>query len=245
MLNLKMPPELFLSFLAFLSIFFVVSSQVLANGDVAATVKISICGNEIKEGGEDCDNADLDGQTCESIGLGPGTLSCHASCSFITDDCGPAPTPTPTPEPTPTPTPTPPTPTPTPTSTPTSPQSGSAPSSSSVDDDSQTTSGDTQSTLVNQFFLTAENLAASQRVPRRLLPPKLQVFDLSASGDLNQDEFGNALQSFISYLRAYKNYLVEGNYAEEALVVVDGCDMNGDGICNLVDFSIILYYAKS
>jgi hypothetical protein len=81
---------------------------------VDATVKISVCGNHTKEGGEDCDNEDLNSQTCESTGYGPGTLDCQADCSFDISGCGPAPTATPTPTPTPTPTATP-TPTPTPT----------------------------------------------------------------------------------------------------------------------------------
>jgi len=65
-----------------------------------AFIKISICGNEIIEGGEDCEGENLNGQTCESIGYGPGTLSCDIACSFDTYNCSPAPTPTPTPSPT-------------------------------------------------------------------------------------------------------------------------------------------------
>ncbi|MFH0943000.1 MAG: hypothetical protein V1810_02380 [Candidatus Beckwithbacteria bacterium] len=66
-----------------------------------ATVKISICGNGIVEGGEDCEGLDLNGEDCVSLGYGPGTLSCDISCSFDTYDCTPAPSPSPSPSPSP------------------------------------------------------------------------------------------------------------------------------------------------
>lgn len=65
-----------------------------------ATIKISVCGNEIVEGGEDCEGENLNGHTCKSLGFGPGTLSCDIACSFDTHNCSPAPLPTPTPAPT-------------------------------------------------------------------------------------------------------------------------------------------------
>jgi len=45
------------------------------------------CGNSIKEEGEQCDGADLDGQTCVSRGFTGGTLSCNANCTFNTNSC--------------------------------------------------------------------------------------------------------------------------------------------------------------
>jgi len=77
-----------------------------ASEPVNATVKISVCGNNTKEGGEDCDNDDLNNKTCLTIGYGPGSLSCQADCSFNVSQCGPAPTATPTPTVTPMPAPT-------------------------------------------------------------------------------------------------------------------------------------------
>ncbi len=54
------------------------------------------CGDGIIQGGhgEDCDGTNLGDQTCRSLGLGGGTLGCHASCRFdvsgceITAECG-------------------------------------------------------------------------------------------------------------------------------------------------------------
>lgn len=73
------------------------SSMVYGQEDttINATVKISVCGNIVAEGGEDCDNSDLKGSTCTSLGYGSGTLSCDISCSYDTSVCI-ASTPTPT-----------------------------------------------------------------------------------------------------------------------------------------------------
>lgn len=50
----------------------------------------SSCGNHVRQTGEQCDGPDLGGETCESLGLGGGTLRCWA-CSLNTDLCTPAP----------------------------------------------------------------------------------------------------------------------------------------------------------
>jgi hypothetical protein len=50
-----------------------------------------VCGDGVAETTEPCDAADLQGESCESLGLGPGTLTCTASCAFDTAACGTAP----------------------------------------------------------------------------------------------------------------------------------------------------------
>jgi len=40
------------------------------------------CGDGVVDDGEECDGADLDGETCESLGAGTGTLSCSEHCTF-------------------------------------------------------------------------------------------------------------------------------------------------------------------
>ena len=54
---------------------------------VTATVKVSVCGNGIIEGGEDCEGSNLGGATCSSLGYESGTLSCRSDCTFNTSDC--------------------------------------------------------------------------------------------------------------------------------------------------------------
>ncbi|HEV2847267.1 MAG TPA: prenyltransferase/squalene oxidase repeat-containing protein, partial [Thermoanaerobaculia bacterium] len=50
------------------------------------------CGDGILNvAGEVCDGADLGGDTCVGLGLGPGTLSCGSTCKFDTSACTAAP----------------------------------------------------------------------------------------------------------------------------------------------------------
>ena len=69
--------------------FFYFNNEVFASGfaGVQTTVKMAICGNNIKETGEQCDNADLGGALCISRGFTGGTLSCRPSCDFDTSAC--------------------------------------------------------------------------------------------------------------------------------------------------------------
>lgn len=54
---------------------------------VNATIKISICGNNILEGGEECDNLDFGRATCQNHGFSSGFLVCLPDCSLDTDGC--------------------------------------------------------------------------------------------------------------------------------------------------------------
>ncbi len=47
----------------------------------------ALCGNGAIDAGEACDGSNLGGQTCQSQGVGPGTLSCNSSCRFDTAQC--------------------------------------------------------------------------------------------------------------------------------------------------------------
>ncbi len=46
-----------------------------------------ICGNGVREHGEDCDGDDLGGTTCEALGRGPGFLTCAGDCMIIAAGC--------------------------------------------------------------------------------------------------------------------------------------------------------------
>lgn len=51
------------------------------------SVAVSVCGNNIKETGEQCDGTDLGGATCQSLGYAGGTLGCYSNCTFNTSGC--------------------------------------------------------------------------------------------------------------------------------------------------------------
>jgi len=68
--------------------FFIFLKKAAANSDaVTFTVKISVCGNDEKEYGEDCDNDDFGGITCQGLGYSSGTLTCTAACEYDTSGC--------------------------------------------------------------------------------------------------------------------------------------------------------------
>jgi hypothetical protein len=47
---------------------------------VQSTVKIAICGNNVKEANEVCDGTDLAGKTCQDFGYTQGALACGIAC---------------------------------------------------------------------------------------------------------------------------------------------------------------------
>ena len=47
----------------------------------------SICGDGIRECGEECDGSDVGGFTCEFLGYDGGVLGCNSGCSFDVSDC--------------------------------------------------------------------------------------------------------------------------------------------------------------
>jgi hypothetical protein len=51
-----------------------------------AAVGAPMCGNGVIEGTEQCDGADMNGATCDSLGMGMGTLAC-SSCTYDTSMC--------------------------------------------------------------------------------------------------------------------------------------------------------------
>ncbi len=46
-----------------------------------------LCGNGVREAGEECDIGDLGGETCQSLGFAGGTLLCAQECTFDTSQC--------------------------------------------------------------------------------------------------------------------------------------------------------------
>jgi hypothetical protein len=57
------------------------------SGSVIIDARVPGCGDSVIDVGEDCDTADLAGETCSTQGFTSGTLSCTASCTFNTSAC--------------------------------------------------------------------------------------------------------------------------------------------------------------
>ena len=51
------------------------------------SITVTICGNEIIEGNEQCDGSSLNGEDCVSRGYDDGSLTCSGSCTFDTSNC--------------------------------------------------------------------------------------------------------------------------------------------------------------
>jgi hypothetical protein len=49
---------------------------------------VPVCGDGVKEGWEECEPTDLEGQTCETKGFDLGELTCDSNCQFDTSGCG-------------------------------------------------------------------------------------------------------------------------------------------------------------
>jgi hypothetical protein len=181
---------------------------------IGVSTKISICGNFIIEGGEDCEGADLDGQTCQSQGYGPGSLSCDIACTFDFYDCSPAPSPTPTPLPTPTLTPTP---TLVPILVPT------------------TTDSVSLMTSTTSLPSATSGIVSPTLVPTPSLPQSISFFDINGDGKIYLSELYPTIKKWVD---EWRKGLVGGNDYERNI----GCDINRDKRCDVVDFSILMSY---
>ncbi len=51
------------------------------------TVNVSVCGDNIKQFGEECDLSDLDNKNCNFFGYIGGILKCNLNCTFDKSDC--------------------------------------------------------------------------------------------------------------------------------------------------------------
>ncbi len=231
---------------------------------IDTTVRLSVCGDGVIEGPEDCESANLNSQSCTSIGYASGSLTCDTACSFDTSNCIP-PTPTPTPLPTP-----PPTPSPEPTQSP-SPQP--TPDSSSQTPSDAATPTPTVTPIVNRLFsLPFLQPAPAQPQPSgpSLPPPLLTLISpvLQRNGVASTpnaiprtqlepvistwvEEWKKVALSDSSLSPSTRNSspanfpLESSRQTPNTNTTEKTCDLNQDETCNTQDFSVLLYYVES
>lgn len=209
--------------LSFSAAFFQIPSAMAQTTKVIeAQVKLSICGDGIIEGAEECEGLDLNGATCASIGYLEGDLSCHSSCDFETTECIPLPSPTPTPTPEPT----------------------SSPENSSTSNDTSS-SQSTSSTPSVVESITQQLQEATQQVQQylstasqnlRTIPPKIALY-LKESAELSSEELKETIEKFAA---TWRQSLTQPSFNTNP-----DCDFNEDTVCDIVDFSVLLYYIES
>ncbi len=259
-MKLKVPLTSLICFFAVLVLVKLhIPDEILAQASsiINATVRISVCGNGVKEGGEDCDGSDMNSQTCTTQGYAGGTLICDYSCSFDFYSCT---TPTSTPSPIPTTQPTR-SPTPAPTSSPTNtlnPTSTPSP-----------TPGITPTpTAIVTASPVAATVSASPRpynspLPRTVaapspyskitqpeqdsgktgqisqLPLEFKLFDVDNSGKIERKEVYTSVKDWVSEWKKQQNpslsQVIEPNTDL-------ACDLNKDGVCTVKDFSLLMYH---
>lgn len=206
---------------------------------VDVSVKIHLCGDLIVEPPpEDCEWLDLNGESCESLGFQSGDLFCDISCHFDTSFCIPFPVP--------------------------------ACGDGTLDAGEECEIGNPAGSLCDwsecnntictcgeepeepeepepepepelepepkpkpkspldyyeEAYITPEELA-------RYVPGGVLDYDLNGDGKITNDELERIIEFWTSIWR--------GIVIEEEF---DGdCDLNGDGECDVIDFSILMYY---
>jgi hypothetical protein len=190
--------HILLALLFLISIFlFAGKSYAVTSQTVDAKVKLGICGNDLAEDNEDCDNADLKGNTCETLGYASGTLSCLPSCDFDTTLCVPK-----------------------------VPSSGG--NNNVFESHNKTTSTTTQEAILYT------------------LPEVIRIFDTNGDGKLSLNElYGITKKWFDVWAGTLADQIQAGNQGSQAVnKQAWTCDLNKDGSCDLIDFSILMYYVN-
>jgi hypothetical protein len=206
-------------------------SQDSSSRTVNAKVRLSVCGDWVAEGGEDCDNNDLAGKTCINLEYASGDLACDIACSFDTSNCiSPTPTPTPTSTPTPTPTIT-----PSPTATPTPTTAVLTVSTSEI----IPTSSPTLTTVKSVTPTVFQSPIIEPALPIFLIP-----FDSDGDGKITIKEIFIVAKSWVE---DWRQAMLEEIAQGEGVILTKKerkCDLNKDYRCDLKDFSILLFYVE-
>jgi hypothetical protein len=212
---IKIPATILLQLVVLLSIS--TSFHVFADNSeiIDTTIKISVCGNSIAEGGEECDTSDLRGLSCWDLYHESGNLECSPSCNYDESLCiGTRPTPTPSTTPSHTP-------------SPTKQPDTDKDDNNNKDSNSSEKSDSLTETLQKKVQETVDKIVADFK--KDYVKKKELSFDADGNGFVETNEVFAVIKSWVSAWRGGDENKTE-------------CDINSDGTCSLTDFSILLYY---
>lgn len=85
-ISAKLASSLFLVSAAIFLVVSIIRAQSLT-GTVTSSVRLSVCGDLVKDSDEDCDNSDLEGRMCSELGFTGGNLDCDSACDFDVSGC--------------------------------------------------------------------------------------------------------------------------------------------------------------
>lgn len=149
---------------------------------VNISLKLSLCGDGITEGDEDCEQSTGVTETCLDYGYQSGMLTCDYSCSYDYSACIYIPVEQP-----------------------------------------------------EEENATEEDYRIERIISN--LPFFINMFDLNNNGQIDFAEFTNILYTWVDSWKLFRQ-TEEGDQED----VKGTCDVNNDSLCNVIDFSIILYY---
>ncbi len=191
--------------------------------DVDAKITISVCGNGVAEGGEDCDTTDVKSATCKSLGYGGGKLTCNASCSYDTSVCA------------------------APTATPQAVQESKT--STNVTNISQPQNREPTASPDADEATIIDRLVRPQRIPNNYqpvtsqhpLPAGLKYFDINHIGKILMRDLPTVVTLWVEEWRIALKNETNPDFAQKDL---SKCDVNRDKACDIKDFSILMSYIQ-
>jgi hypothetical protein len=159
---------------------------------VDVSLKLSLCGDGLVQGSEDCEQGSNITKTCLDYGYQEGTLTCDYSCSYDYSNCKYIP---------------------------------------KVEDVTEPEIGIPTVQPIPQTVTPTREIFNN-------LPLLLRLFDFNRDGIIDFTEFTNILYSWVEKWSTFRQ-------VEDKEDVKGACDVNADNECNVIDFSIILYYVDN
>lgn len=95
--------------------------------------------------------------------------------------------------------------------------------------------------VVKQTKASSSSIKATVKVSTSAqLPAFLKIFDANDNGKVESDELYSALSMWVS---KWREFLVAMT-SKVGYRDISGCDFNNDDVCNVRDFSILLFYIE-